>query len=76
MPTGVPATWQFNGVCSLHHTLGNAENMSQEVDCFRWGAARHVTTHDMMCAGRCSAIALAMGCVVHGAHYSNPILLT
>jgi hypothetical protein len=32
---GVPATWQYSGVCTLHHTLGNAETMSQEVDCFK-----------------------------------------
>eukprot|EP00882_Tetradesmus_deserticola_P002684 GHRQ01002855.1.p1 GENE.GHRQ01002855.1~~GHRQ01002855.1.p1 ORF type:complete len:308 (+),score=108.40 GHRQ01002855.1:231-1154(+) len=32
---GVPSTRQYQGMCSLHHTLGNAEDMSQEVDCYR-----------------------------------------
>eukprot|EP00775_Hariotina_reticulata_P008717 gene8717-8898_t len=32
---GVPATRQYAGLCTLHHTLGNAENMSQEVDCYK-----------------------------------------
>lgn len=32
---GVPNTSQYAKSCAIHHSLGNMEDMSQEVDCYR-----------------------------------------
>ena len=32
---GVPSTKEYTGCCNLHHTPGDMNDMSQEVDCYK-----------------------------------------